>query len=278
MQKASDPYAGLPDLLFDYPVEGVLRMRLNGPKRNILSMEAHAALADVWPTMDADPQARVILVEGMGDSFCAGGTFEEIEEMIEFPEARLKSLREGWSLVNNMINCSKPIISAVRGPAVGTGCALAVLADISIVAESARLIDGHIRLGVAAGDHAAISWPLLCGMAKAKLFLLTGDEISGREAERIGLVSQCVPDEDLSQRALEIAERLANGPQTAIRWTKHAMNNWYRQAGPMFDASLALEIIGMGLPDVREGVASLRERRAPDFRKGAAGPGPSGTG
>jgi enoyl-CoA hydratase len=153
----------------------------------------------------------------------------------------------------------------MHGPAVGAGLVAGLLADISIAAKSAKIVDGHTRLGVAAGDHAAIVWPLLCGLAKAKYYLMLCDPISGEEAERIGLVSLAVEDDALIDKAFEVADRLASGSQTAIRWTKYALNNWLRQAGPAFDTSLALEFMGFAGPDVREGVASLRERRAPRY-------------
>lgn len=179
---------------------------------------------------------------------------------------RARVWREARDLVYNVINCSKPIVSAMHGPAVGAGLVAGLLADISIAAKDARIIDGHTRLGVAAGDHAAIVWPLLCGMAKAKYYLLLCEPVSGDEAERIGLVSLAVEPADLLPKAYEVAERLANGSQTAIRWTKYALNNWLRTAGPAFDTSLALEFMGFSGPDVHEGVRSLRERRPPDFR------------
>jgi enoyl-CoA hydratase len=118
---------------------------------------------------------------------------------------------------------------------------------------------------VAAGDHAAAVWPLLCGMAKAKYLLLTCREISGEDAERAGLVSLTVDKEQLLDTAREIAAGLSAGAQEAIRWTKYSLNQWYRQSGPMFDASLGLEFLGFGGPDVKEGVASHRERRTPVF-------------
>jgi enoyl-CoA hydratase len=142
----------------------------------------------------------------------------------------------------------------------------AVLADVSIAARTARIIDGHTRLGVAAGDHAAVCWPLLVGMAKAKYYLMTCEPLSGEEAERIGLVSMCVDDDRLQDTAVEVAERLLRMSPSAVRWTKHALNHWYRAAGPAFDASLALEFFGFGGPDVQEGLASLREKRDPEFR------------
>ena len=166
-------------------------------------------------------------------------------------EVRVRVLREARDLVYNLVNCSKPVVSAMAGPAVGAGLVIGLLADISIAARSARIIDGHTRL--AAGDHAAIVWPLLCGMAKAKYHLLLCEPVSGEEAERIGLVSRCVDDAELHDVALEVV-RLAGGSQSAIRWTKYALNNWLRMAGPTFDTSLALEFLGFGGPDVREGV------------------------
>jgi enoyl-CoA hydratase len=140
-----------------------------------------------------------------------------------------------------------------------------MLADVTVAGRRARIIDGHTRLGVAAGDHAAIVWPLLCGMAKAKYYLLTCDPLSGEEAERIGLVSRVVDDDKVVAAALEIAERLSDGPQAALRWTKHALNNWLRLAGPTFDASLALEFLGFSGPELQEGMAALKEKRPARF-------------
>jgi enoyl-CoA hydratase len=118
---------------------------------------------------------------------------------------------------------------------------------------------------VAAGDHAAIIWPLLCGMAKAKYYLLTADFIDGKEAERIGLVSLCAPQDEVLPRALEVANKLATGSQLAVRWTKRALNNWLRAAGPIFDHSLALEMMGFFSDDVPEGLKAVREKRSPRF-------------
>jgi enoyl-CoA hydratase len=164
-----------------------------------------------------------------------------------------------------MINCSKPIVSAIRGPAYGAGLACALLADIPIAARNAILVDGHTRMGVAAGDHAVIIWPLLCGMAKAKYYLLTCDTLTGEEAERIGLVSLTTDESELDALALATATRLAEGPPYALRWTKYALNNWLRSAGPSFDAALGLEFLGMTSPEVEEGVAALRDRRPAAF-------------
>ena len=226
---------------------------------------AHAEMARVWLDVDRDPETRVAILRGAGKGFSAGGDMAMVDEMTRDPAARARVWREARDLVYNMINCSKIIVSAIHGPAVGAGLAAALMADIPIAAKNARLIDGHTRLGVAAGDHAAIIWPLLCGMAKAKYYLLTCDTISGEEAERIGLVSLCCEESELQAKALEVARKIAAGAQTAMRWTKYSLNNWLRAAGPSFDASLALEMLGFTGPEVKEGLASLREKRNPSF-------------
>src|SRR5713101_3066250 len=262
----ADPYASFPSLTFERPEAGILRIILNGPNLNAVGPEMHRELAEVWLTVDRDPDVRVAILQGAGRAFSAGGSFELIEGVIDDYAARIRVMREARDLVYNVLNCSKPIVSAVHGPAVGAGLVAGLLADISIVGRSARIIDGHTRLGVAAGDHAAICWPLLCGMAKAKYYLLTCESLTGEEAERIGLVSLCVgDDEDVQGRALEIARGLAAGAQSALRFTKHALNHWYRMMAPVFDASLALEFYGFGGPDAREGLSAHREKRDPRF-------------
>jgi enoyl-CoA hydratase len=261
----SDPYAGFPALTFERPAPGVLQIVLQGPNLNAVGPALHRELADVWLAVDRDPDVRVALLSGAGKAFSAGGSFELVEQMTDDYAARTRVMREARDLVLNVVNCSKPIVSAVHGPAVGAGLVAALLADVSVCGRNARIIDGHTRLGVAAGDHAAICWPLLCGMAKAKYYLLTCETLSGEEAERIGLVSLCVDDDRVQDKALDVAVTLAGGAQSAIRWTKHTLNHWYRVMQPAFDASLAYEFYGFGGPDAAEGLASHREKRDPRF-------------
>jgi enoyl-CoA hydratase len=254
-------YAEYSSLAFDEPAPGVLRITLEAPGLNAVGEQMHRDLADVWSTIDRDPDVRVALLRGAGKAFSSGGSFDLLEGVIDDEATRIRVLREARDLVYNVINCSKPIVSAIHGPAVGAGLAAALLADISIAARSARIIDGHTRLGVAAGDHAAICWPLLCGMAKAKYYLLTCEPLTGEEAERIGLVSLVVDDDQVQDTALAVATSLAGGAQSAIRWTKLALNNWYRAMGPAFDASIGLEFLGFTGMDAKEGLSSLREKR-----------------
>ena len=250
----------------DRPSDRVLRLTFNRPESfNSLDMDGHGQLTAIWRDIDADDSLSAVIITGKGKAFSAGGDFSLVEANLESQAARIHGWKDARQLVFNILDCNKPIISAINGVAVGAGLVAALLADISIAAKSARIIDGHTRLGVAAGDHAAICWPLLCGMAKAKYLLMTCEPVDGVEAERIGLVSLAVEDDEIQDRAVAVAERLVAGAPSAIRWTKHALNNWYRAMGPTFDASLALEMLGFAGDEPREGLASLREKRAPSF-------------
>ena len=259
-------YSAYKDLQIRQIESGILEIVMGEEGRlAVATARAHGEMARVWLDVDRDPDTRVAILRGAGKGFSAGGDMAMVEEMTRDFAVRARVWREARDLVYNMLNCSKIIVSALHGPAVGAGLAAGLMADISIAAKTARLIDGHTRLGVAAGDHAAIVWPLLCGMAKAKYYLLTCDTISGEEAERLGLVSLTCEDGQLGEKTLEVARKLAAGPQTALRWTKYSLNNWLRMAGPAFDASLALEMMGFTGPEVKEGLAALREKRAPNF-------------
>src|SRR5438067_11729204 len=263
-------YAHYRTLKITRPEPGILDIAMGEEGRlAVADATGHRELADVWRDVDADPETSVVIIRGLGKGFSGGGSLELVEAMANDFDTRARVWREARDIVYNVINCSKIVVSAMHGPAVGAGLVVGLLADISIVARNARIIDGHTRLGVAAGDHAAIVWPLLCGMAKAKYYLLLCDEVRGEEAERIGLVSLCVDDDALLDTARDVARRLAQGSQSALRWTKYALNNWLRAMGPTFDTSLALEMLGFGGPEVEEGLASHLEKRRPAFPSGS---------
>jgi enoyl-CoA hydratase len=259
-------YTDFQHILFERREPNILWLTLNRPQAlNAADSRLHTELVEVWPTIDRDPSVHVVVVTGAGRAFSAGGDLKLVEDAYQNLAEITRILDEARDLVYNILRCSKPIVSAINGPAVGAGLVVALLADISIAAENARLADGHIRMGVAAGDHAAIIWPLLCGMAKAKYYLLTSDFVSGREAERIGLVSLCVPDDQLPAKAMAVALKLASGPRQAIKFTKRALNQWLLQAGPIFDHSLALEMLGFFSEDMMAGVDALRRKETPRF-------------
>jgi enoyl-CoA hydratase len=260
-------YSDFQFLLFDKKPNGVLLITLNRPQAmNATNARLHWELTKIWPLIDDDPEVRVAVVTGTGErAFSAGGDLDWIAEMEGNAGKVAATMKEAGDIVFNMLACEKPIVSAINGVAVGAGLAVALMADISIMAEEARISDGHVRLGVSAGDHAVILWPLLCGLAKAKYYLMTADFVSGKEAERIGLVSLCVPRAELLERALATANRLAGGSQQAVRFTKRSLNNWMRHFQPAFDASLAMEMLCFLGGDVKEGIAAIREKREPRF-------------
>ncbi|WJJ14631.1 enoyl-CoA hydratase/isomerase family protein (plasmid) [Prescottella equi] len=254
-------------LVFDTPHEGILRVTINNPTRaNALDAQGHNEITKVWRDIDADPSVRAVIVTGAGQHFSAGGDLAWVQTFVDDADSRDAGHTEARELVYNLINFSKPLVSAIKGVAVGAGLVVALLADVSIAANDARLLDGHTKLGVAAGDHATLVWPLLCGIAKAKYYLLTGEPMSGAEAERIGLVSHAVDSANVEEEALRVARVLGDGAPQAISWTKQSLNSWYLSASTLFDAAVGLEFLGFGGKEGREGVAAAREKRPAVFR------------
>lgn len=259
-------YARYTRLKFDRPHQKVLRITLASPlKMGAMDADMHREISEIWKDVDADPSVSCILLTGEGRTFSAGGDLNHERKGSDDYDIRMQTMKEARDIVYGMINCSKPIVTAARGWAVGAGLACVILADISIASKDARFSDGHLKIGVAAGDHATIIWPLLCGMAKAKYYLLTAESFTGEEAERMNLISLALDDAEVEQRSVEIASRLAEGAPGATRWTKYALNNWLRQAGPIFDASLAMEFIGMASPEGKEGMDAFLQKRSPRF-------------
>ena len=259
-------YTDYQHILFEHREPNILWMTLNRPDvLNAANRRMHTELTQVWKTIDADPSVHVVVVTGAGRGFSAGGDLQMVADAYRNYDEILRILDEAREYVYNMLHCQTPIVSAINGPAVGAGLVVALLADISIAAENAKLGDGHVRMGVAAGDHAAIIWPILCGMAKAKYYLMTGELLTGKEAERIGLVSMAVPDDAVLEKAMDVATKLATGPRHAIRFTKRALNGWLQQAGPIFDNSIALEMLGFFGDDLMAGIDGLRQKKKPDF-------------
>lgn len=262
----NDPYARYQQLQFDRPHPRVLRITIASPlKLNAMTATLHRECSEVWKDVDSDPTVSAAIIRGSDKAFSAGGDLVHERKVCDDYELRMTAMKEARDLVYNMINCSKPIVSAVRGWAVGAGIALALLADISIAAKDAKFSDGHAKIGVASGDHATILWPLLCGMARAKYYLLLSEPFSGQEAADMGIVSLAVDADALETKAVEIASRLADQAPAATRWTKHALNHWLRQAAPIFDASLALEFIGFAGPEGREGIDAFLQKRPAVF-------------
>jgi enoyl-CoA hydratase len=252
------------NVLFERRDHGVLIVTINRPDRmNSLTLPMFDELADVWGDIGRDRLTNVVVLTGAGRGFCAG---MDVREPDPTPEQTLSLMESERKRLNNLLALDKPVISAINGAAVGYGLSAALLADISVAAEDAILSDGHTKVGVVAGDHAALIWPLLVGMAKTKYYILTSRRLDGKEAERIGLVSLSVPTDQVLPVALDIADELARGSQQAIRWTKRSLNaGWITNAIPQHELSTALEMLNFFSPDYAEARQAFREGREPDF-------------
>jgi enoyl-CoA hydratase len=260
---SSSGYRGLE---LSRPADGVVLVTIVGrDKVNSLDEDDHLELSRVWRDLDDDSSCRVIVVTGQGTVFSAGGNMEMEQRLAGDFAGIVRTFGEARDLVLNMVACDKPIVSAINGAAAGAGLAAALLADISVIGDEVVLTDGHTRIGLAAGDHAALIWPLLCGMARAKHLLLTCARITGSQAAEIGLVSESVARGSELDRALEIAAGLAAGPQLALRFTKRSLNYWLKDAIPAFEASLGMEMVTLFGPDYREGLDAFMNKREPDF-------------
>ena len=242
----------------------VLIVTIDCPSRkNAIAPVLRAAMEDVMERAHGDHTIRAIVVTGAEGTFCAGGDISSMD--IDSTLAGRERMRRTHKLVRLMAKGGKPIVAAVEGWAAGAGMAVACACDVIVAAEDARFTAGFHKIGLMSDMGLPHFLPARVGIGRARRILFFHEVIGAPEAERIGLVSLAVDEDQLLPKAYEVADKLAAGSQTAIRWTKYALNNWLRQAGPSFDTSLALEFMGFGGPDVREGVASLRERRAPRF-------------
>ena len=272
----TDVFDSYQELKVERRDNGVLLITLNRPAvLNAMTYTMHAELARIWNDIDRDPQTRVAVVTGAGRAFCAGNDLRNPDP--DFDGVR-EIMRDAVAIVRGMIECDKPIVSAINGVAVGAGLAVAIMADISIAAEDAKLIDGHTKVGVVAGDHACVIWPLLCGMARAKYYLWNIEPLTGRVAEDIGIVTKALPADKVLPEALRIAGELAQMAQPAVRGTKRALNGWLRQAMPIFEHSAALEMVDFFGPDVHAAREAFRAKRDVKFPSAGAFSGEVDTG
>ncbi|MFJ9381722.1 enoyl-CoA hydratase/isomerase family protein [Streptomyces sp. NPDC101455] len=252
---------------FALDANGVLLITIDNPKqKNAMTHDMHSTMGSMWRDISNDPDVRVAVITGAGDAFCSGGDLGIAEEASRGGSVDVEDImNSARDVVLDMAECRKPIVSAINGVAVGGGLATALAADLSIIGDSVSVFDGHMKLGIAAGDHSVLLWPLFMSMAKAKYYLLTCDSMTGAEAAELGLVSKSVPTDQVLKEALAIAGKLAAGPQSAIRLTKRALNQWLKASTPAFELSLAYEMINVLGDDFREGVKSVREKRPPQF-------------
>ncbi|WP_238147247.1 enoyl-CoA hydratase/isomerase family protein [Rhizorhabdus dicambivorans] len=233
---------------------------------NAFDATLHTEFPRALAMLAAEDESDVIILTGNGRAFCAGGDFGWQQSAADDPGSFAVTVREAKQIVFGILDCEKPIIARINGPAVGLGATIALLSDIIFIAESAYISDPHVNVGMVAGDGGAVIWPQLIGFARAKEFLFTGDRIGSLEAARIGLVNHVVPDGGLAEAVDAFADRLASGAQSAIRYTKATINVALRQlASTMMDVGLGYESLTNVSRDHQEALAAIRDKRRPLF-------------
>jgi len=224
-------------------------------------------LQDVFHYIARDEDINVVILTGAGEAFSAGGDIRGMKIRVSHPaETRPVPFAGPRAIIMNILNLPQVLIAAVNGDVRGFGLTLALFCDIVIASENATLADTHVKVGIVAGDGGSAIWPLLVGVHRAKEFLLTGDALDAKEAERIGLINRVVPKGEVYEAAMDLAKRLANGPQKAIHWTKLSINKMlWHGVHEILDASLALEGLSMYSADYTEAINSFLEKRSPNF-------------
>ncbi len=241
---------------------------LNRPEQlNALNLDAQGEVCNVFEMLAKDEAAKCIILTGAGDAFCAGGDIRSMKERPDMtPVMANEIMGNAKKLLLSMIDIQKPIVAAVNGVAAGLGATLALFSDIVIASEKAVFSDAHIRMGLVPGDGGTLIWPILIGLARAKEYLMTGNRVAAREAERIGLVNKVVPPEDLMKVARQISDELANGPTLAIGWTKYALNlRLKHDLDLLFDTGINVEMQTFYSADHKEAITAFLEKRKPKF-------------
>jgi enoyl-CoA hydratase len=245
----------------------LLTITLNRPETlNAVNREMHEELADVFSFATTDAHSDVVVLTGAGRAFSAGGDLEHIARNAANPDLFDEEARIAKRIVFAMLDLDKPLVCRMNGHAVGLGATLALLSDVVFAAETAKIGDPHVALGLVAGDGGAAIWPQRIGFGRAKEYLLTGELLTARKAAEIGLINHCLPAAELDAAVEALCERLLNGSRNAIRWTKVLVNlELKRIATAVMDAGIAYESVTVRSADHREGVEALREKRKPRF-------------
>jgi enoyl-CoA hydratase len=246
--------------------DGPIRIvRLNRPEQlNATNHSLHKGLAELFPQIDADDDARAVVLTGNGRAFSAGGDFNYLDELTQMPALRRETLVDGKAIVTGMIQCRVPIVAAVNGPAVGLGCSLVALSDIVYMGESAHLADPHVMIGLVAADGGPVTWPLLTSLQLAKEYALTGDRISAERAAQIGLANHVCPDDEVLDQALACAHRIAKLPQRAVEDTKRILNlHLERAVLATLDFALIAEDRSFTSPELRANIDRFLAPREP---------------
>ena len=245
----------------------VLRVSLNAPAQlNAIGFAMESELLRLFQDLRQDRATAVVILTGEGRAFSAGGDLNHSLDLIGDTALIKEEFDLARRFVNALLEVEQPIICRLNGDAIGLGATLALFCDLIVAADTARIGDPHVRVGLVAGDGGAVIWPLLIGYARAKQYLLGGELIGAREAQQMGLINFCVPPAELDVTVDRWAQRWANGARNAIQWTKATLNLGLKeQAARMLDAGLAYEMTSLQSKDHLEAVHAFQEKRKPQF-------------
>ncbi len=265
MSLSSDAYTTID---IDKRSDGVTVATLNRPEKlNAVNAAMHRELASLPVDANRDPDVLVLVLTGAGRAFCAGGDFSGSRDE-PMGGRYLNSMNEARLIVDNWLDCEKPVISAVNGYALGLGATVALMADVVYIGRAGVLGDTHVNMGIGAGDGGGVIWPMLVGPSRAKYYLMTGEHVRAEQAKELGLVQDVVEDDELMNTALALAKRLSNGPLAAISASKVPVNKWIKHVSNMvLPLSLSMEAATMSGPDADEAQAAFREKRPPVYRR-----------
>ena len=242
----------------------VATITLSRPEvHNAINYDMHVGLESIFREIGVDRNVGAIIITGEGKSFCSGGDVKGFGHPDERPIDQLRGTRY---LVQEMINCEAPIISAINGTAAGLGATVALLADVTYMSDKAKIGDTHVKMGLVCGDGGALIWPMLIGPHRAKELLMAARLVPGQEAADMGVVNHCVPHDELLEHASAYAKEVANLPIAAVRWTKMAINQMLKtQMVQVFDFGVAAEHLSVHTEDMKEAISAFAERREPQF-------------
>jgi 2-(1,2-epoxy-1,2-dihydrophenyl)acetyl-CoA isomerase len=250
------------DQLVTYAVQsGVAWIRLNRPdKRNAVNDALRSSLAGAVRQAERDPQARVVVVTGSGQAFCAGADVREFEGR----EGAVEQIRTEYErILTGLRTMPKPTIAAVNGVAAGIGVSVALSCDLRYAVPEAYFREAFVNIGLTVDGGASWLLPRLVGSGRALELFYTGDDLAAAEAERIGLVNHVVPAEELEPTVRSLAERLAAGPSKALGAMKRSVNF---AANATLEEAIDFEFLLQGVmmegEDFRERVQAFLERRA----------------
>lgn len=265
-----DRYAEFQFLIVEVE-DRIATVTLNRPEAlNAVNVELHRELERIWPAIDVDPDIDAVIVTGAGKAFSSGGDVKRMAARAGTHEGLLHALNTPQGtrrVINGLLDMQQPVIAAVNGDVTGLGATIALMCDITVIAEEARIGDTHVLAGLVAGDGGAVIWPLLVGPQKAKEFLMTGRLIKGREAAELGLANYVRPADEVMAKARELAEQIVRQPKWAVRWTKLAVNKWLKhQVNLVLDSGLGYEIATLFTEDHKEAATAFAEKRKPQFK------------